>query len=263
MGQTTSFLDRANQLLDEAGKLAREYFRMPLDITLKEGLYPVTQADTDIEMLIRAELSTHYPFHDILGEEYGLTDLFSAYLWVIDPIDGTAAFAAGKPTFTSLIALYKDTKPLFGIIDQPILNERWVGVAGERTLLNQSICEANIITDLSLARLSCTTPEMFTKDAWRVFQGIRSQVASVSYGGDAYAYGLLAAGHIDVILEADLKFHDVAPLVPILEGADAVITDWAGDPLTPDFDGTCIAAANRELHNKVLALMKKLRRGNS
>ncbi|MDF3054732.1 MAG: histidinol phosphate phosphatase [Gammaproteobacteria bacterium] len=255
MRKKHTFLDHAIQLLDEAGQLSRRYFRMPLDITLKEGLYPVTQADTDIEMLIRSALATHYPFHDILGEEYGLTDLFSAYLWVIDPIDGTAAFAAGKPTFTSLIALYKDTKPLFGIIDQPILNERWVGISGEKTQFNGEICQANIATDLSSARLSCTTPEMFDQHDWRIFQSVRKQVASVSYGGDAYAYGLLARGYIDVILEADLKFYDVAALIPILEGAGAVITDWSGNTITPDFDGSCLAAANPQLHTKVLELV--------
>lgn len=256
MEKINTYVQLANSLLDEAGERARGYFRKPLDITLKEGGYPVTEADKEIETHIREVLAEHFPFHDILGEEYGVTDLFSAYLWVIDPIDGTTAFAAGKPTFATLIALYKDGKPLFGMIDQPVLRERWIGMRGKTTLLNQDVCAASSVGTLGKARLNCTTPDMFSQKQLGMFQRVRKLVASVSFGGDAYAYGLLAAGHVDVILEADLKFYDVAALIPIIEGAGGVITDWNGRKITTNFDGSCLAAANAELHTKVLEVLK-------
>lgn len=246
----------AHSLADQAGKIARDYFRKPLDLKLKTGRYLVTEADQAIEQYLRDTILTHYPDHGILGEEYGTTGEASEYLWVIDPIDGTTAFAAGKPTFTTLIALIKNDKPLFGLIDQPILKERWMGIRHQKTQMNTQFCQPSRINLLAEARLNCTTPDMFQDlRSQKIFSALKKTVMSISYGGDAYAYGLLAMGYIDVILEADLKFYDVATLIPVIEGAGGIVTDWQGHPLTQTFDGTCLAAANVDLHRQALEVI--------
>jgi histidinol phosphatase-like enzyme (inositol monophosphatase family) len=259
----------AHTLADTAGTIARTYFRKNPQTTMKESTLktgalnnekspksPVTEADLAIETALRAYLREHLPTHGILGEEYGLTEAKSEYLWVIDPIDGTTSFTCGKPTFCTLIACLKNDKPLLGIIDQPITHDRWVGVRGQTTTWNGQPClvkdDATPAEDApNLIRFSCTTPEMFKTPAQqKTFAALRARASVMSYGGDAYAYGLLAGGHIDVILEADLQYYDVAALIPIIEGAGGSITDWQGRPLEREgFLGEVLACgAQATLH---------------
>jgi inositol-phosphate phosphatase/L-galactose 1-phosphate phosphatase/histidinol-phosphatase len=248
----------AETLADIAGEIARRYFRNNVITSLKDNKSPVTIADLEIETALREYLTRHFSEHGILGEEYGLQTAQSEFLWVLDPIDGTTSFICGKPTFCTLIGLLKNEKPLLGIIDQPIIQDRWVGAVATSTTWNKVACFTH--PGNSTLRLSCTSQEMLvTEQQIKKFAVVRKLAAVVSYGGDAYAYGLLAAGYIDIIMESDLKFYDVAAIIPIIEGAGGCITNWQGESLTMDnFDGTAIAVSSKELHAKVLAAINEV-----
>lgn len=249
------FLKFANYLADEAAAIARKYFRGSLIIDSKDNSTPVTIADREIELKLRELINQNYPEHSIIGEEYGDKQSISQYCWVLDPIDGTIAFSTGKPTFTTLVALIKDDKPILSVISQPVSGERFIG-DGNIASLNNEYIKTSSTNTLKDVRLNATTPYMFVSDFEKnVFDMVRKSVKLTSFSGDAYAYGLLAAGYIDVIMEADLQYYDVAALVPVVEGAGGVITDWQGMPLAHDFNGQCLASANQELHRQVLEII--------
>lgn len=247
----------SHRLADVSGEIARHFFRKTFSFSLKDDASPVTEADLKIETAIREIISQEFPDHAVLGEEQGLNSTGSEYLWVIDPIDGTAAFATGKPLFTTLIALVHKGDSLLGIINQPITHERWLGIKGQPPLYNGMPCRAISQSNPIRISLNCTTPAMLkTVSGKQKFEKLKEHVSMVTYGGDAYAYGLLASGHLDAIFEADLKYHDVAAIIPIINGAGGIITDWEGRAIQRDkYDGTCLAAANRELHTKFLRVI--------
>ena len=247
------FLTTANELADSAGEIARSYFRKQVSSSMKDAKSLVTEVDCKIERTIRDMIKMSFSDHGILGEEYGIENKDNEYLWVLDPIDGTNSFICGKPTFCTLIALLHNNKPILGIIDQPITNERWVGEAGKITKFNNEQCSQN---SSSLIRLNCTSPLLFSKTQKIIFEKVEKIVDISCYGGDGYAYGLLASGHIEVIMEAGLQFYDVAALIPIIEGAGGKITDWSGRAIRQEiFDGTIIAAKSTEMHTKILNYM--------
>lgn len=251
-----NLLDTACNLADIAGNIARSYFRKKIDISLKSSKSAVTEADLQIEKSLRNYLKTTYPDHNVLGEEYGSTENNSEYLWVIDPIDGTTAFICGKPTFCTLISLLYKNEPILGIIDQPIIRERWIGEINKKTIFNDVECEVSS-KDSDFLRLNCTTPLMFANERQKVFESVQDQMKISSYGGDGYAYGLLASGYIDIILEADLKFHDVVALIPIIKGIGGKITDWSGNEINNrSFDGTVLASINTLIHQKILNIIQ-------
>ncbi len=221
---------------DAAGREIRPWFRRELETDAKSDLSPVTIADRAAETAIRAVIRERQPDHAILGEEMG-SDAGGGgpYQWVIDPIDGTRAFITGRPTFGTLIALLEDGRPLIGIIDQPVTGERWIGVKGEPTRFRGPFGGTSGTRNcrtLSSAELSATSPDMFDPSARRRFDRLAAFVRRTSWGGDCYAYGLLALGRIDLIAEANLRPWDWAALVPVIEGAGGSVTDWAGDDLT-------------------------------
>jgi histidinol phosphatase-like enzyme (inositol monophosphatase family) len=247
----------ADYLADEAAIISRKYFRQSLAIDSKENCTPVTIADQEIELRLRELIHARYPKHGIIGEEFANQNLKAEFIWVLDPIDGTVAFTTGKPTFTTLIALLHHDAPVLSVINQPISNERFRAQVGQPAQLNQQPIYANQhILALGQARLNATTPYMFkTNQEQQCFERLRKQVKLTSFGGDAYAFGLLAAGHIDIIMEADLQYYDVAALMPIIEAAGGVISDWQGNPLTQRFNGQCLACANLEIQRQVLTVI--------
>lgn len=250
------FIETACRIADQSRTIVERAFRRPFDISLKPDASPVTAVDLAVENLIRTELRTRFPTHSVQGEEYEALQGNSEYTWIIDPIDGTKAFACGKPLFGTLIALLKNEIPILGIIDQPITKERWIGIVDRPTQLNNQIIQTSQVNSLSSAKLSCTTPDMFTtSSAQNTVNQLKKAVQLTSFGGDAYAFGCLAAGYIDVILEAQLKFHDVAALIPIINGAGGILTDWQGNPITASFNGECLCTANEKLHEVALRLI--------
>jgi len=196
------------------------------------------------------------PAHAIIGEEFGTKNGSAAYTWILDPVDGTISLSTGKNTFTTLIALMDGHAFALGVIDQPVLQERWIGGAGQATTLNGVPVKTKANTHLQKASLSTTTPDTFrTLRDQASFERLRREVQITSYGGDCYHFGLLASGHIDLIIERGFQLYDFAPLVPIVEGAGGVITDWQGRPLTAHSRGDILASANRELHDQALAII--------
>ncbi|TVQ34326.1 MAG: histidinol-phosphatase [Geminicoccaceae bacterium] len=242
----------AERLADAAGRAVLPYFRRLDHLDLKADSSPVTAADRAAEQAMRQILAAERPGDGILGEEFEPVAGTGERLWVLDPIDGTKAFVTGKPMFTTLIALVERRIPVLGVIDQPWTRERWFG-DGTRATLNGQPIQTRGCTALEAAVLSSTAPGMFQSEAERAaLARLQGATAAMSWGGDAYAYGLLAAGCIDLVLETNLQPFDLAALVPVVTGAGGVITDWQGRPLTLDSAGDVLAAGDAALHRQAL-----------
>ena len=226
-------LDLANRLADAAGAAIRPLFRGTWSEERKADASFVTEADRAAEAAMRAILEMERQQDGIHGEEYGVTRESAARQWVLDPIDGTTSFIAGRPIFGTLIALMQDGWPVIGVIDQPVLKERWASRVGEATTLNGRAIRTRPCPELSGAVLATTSPNLFGEDEADAFMGLARGVAQrkIVWGGDCYNYGLLGSGHIDVVCEAGLKLHDYAALVPVVEGAGGIMADWQGNPL--------------------------------
>ncbi len=205
---------------------------------------------------MRAVLHERFPEHGILGEEFGLEQPEAALRWVLDPIDGTRAFITGRPTFGILVALLEGDRPVLGVIDQPVTGERWIGAIGRPTVFRGPLggrvgCRA--CPSLADAELSCTSPEMLSEADMPRWRRLAARIRRNYWGGDCYAYGLLALGQIDIIAESDMKVWDWAPLVAVVEGAGGKVTDWHGAPLRPDGDGRVLAVGDPALIPMVVA----------
>ena len=233
----------AERLADAAAAAIRPYWRGPVAVEHKGDGSPVSQADRAGERAMRALLTSERPDDGVLGEEEGETPGTSGRVWVLDPIDGTVSFLAGRPLFTTLIALTEGGWPTLGVIDQPIARERWVGQLGRATSFAGSLAIARPCPALGGAVLASTSPTLFTDEEASAFLRLSALVARprIVWGGDAYNYGLLAAGHVDLVVEAGLKPHDFAALVPVVEGAGGLMCDWRGEPLSVDSAGDVIA----------------------
>jgi histidinol phosphatase-like enzyme (inositol monophosphatase family) len=254
---TDQDLALALRLADAAGSIIRPLFRGEWSHERKADRSFVTEADRAAEAAMRRLIEETFPADGIIGEEYGTRNEGAGRQWVLDPIDGTASFIAGRPIFGTLIALLKDGWPVLGIIDQPITRERWVGALGRPTLFNGRPATARPLKELSDAVLATTSPHLFTNDEADAFMAVAKRVAEkkIVFGGDCYNYGLLASGHIDVVIEAGLKLYDYAALVPVVEGAGGMMADWQGNPLDAGSDGTVIALGDPARLEDVLAAM--------
>jgi inositol-phosphate phosphatase / L-galactose 1-phosphate phosphatase / histidinol-phosphatase len=215
----------------------------------------VTDADRAAEGAMRDLIERQFPEHGIVGEEFGRVREESEFVWVLDPIDGTKSFISGIPLFGTLIALTRDKHPILGVIDQPISRERWVGAAGRPTTLNGVVVQCRTCPGLGAATLFATTPDMFKERDAAAFGRVSAAVKLTRFGADCYAYGLLAAGFIDLVLEASLKPYDFCAMVPIVEGAGGVATDWRGSNLDLASDGRILVAGDRRTHQAALALL--------
>ncbi len=251
-----AFIDLAEKLADAAGAVIRPYFRSGVAVEAKADASPVTRADREAETAMRALIEEAYPGHGIVGEEFGTARADARHIWVLDPIDGTKSFIAGVPLFGTLIALLEDGAPVLGVIDQPILGERWLGAAGRPTTLNGAKARARRCSEIGRAILFATSPDMFEGADADAFARLGGAVAVLRHGADCYAAGLLASGHIDFIVEAGLEPYDFCALIPVIEGAGGVITDWDGAPLGLGSDGRIAAAGDPAAHARVLALLR-------
>jgi histidinol phosphatase-like enzyme (inositol monophosphatase family) len=242
------FVQLANQLADAVRPIAARYFRTQVAIDDKTDNSPVTIADREAETAMRDLLTRHVPEHGVFGEEHGAVRTDAEYVWVLDPIDGTKAFITGLPIFGTLIALLHRGKPVLGIIDQPILKERWLGVAGQRSTFNGQPIQVRACAALANAYMYSTAPIMFPGVYAKPHEKLTRQVKLFRWGGDCYAYGLLASGHVDLVVEASLKLYDFAALVPVVKGAGGLITDWHGKELDMNSDGSVLAAGDPAIH---------------
>lgn len=242
----------AEQLADAAGAVIRPYFGMTVDVETKADQSPVSIADREAEAAIRALITAHFPDHGIFGEEYGVQNESQRFVWVIDPIDGTRAFLAGKKEWGTLIALCDHGVPVLGILDQPITGERWVGIQDGQTMCNDNAVhtrECASITQAEISATYCAPPD----DA--LFAFLAGKAGKHILAGDCYAYGMLARGERDIVCDTSLKPYDILALVPIIEAAGGVITGWDGQPITLTHYASALAAGTHSLHAEALALL--------
>lgn len=254
----------AHRLADAAGDAIRPHFRSVIEVvdksaaSQKRGFDPVTEADRNAEAAIRTLIKNEYPTDGIEGEEMGHEPGSSGRTWVIDPIDGTRAFITGRHTWGTLIALSDGNRPVLGILDQPILKERFVGFSGTAEMAapeGKRVLRTRGCGSLALATVSTTHPWGYFNARERgLFEALCERARLSYFGGDCYGYALLAMGFIDVIVEARLKSWDIAALVPIIENAGGVITDWKGEACHGG--GNVVAAGDKRVHEEVLALLK-------
>jgi myo-inositol-1(or 4)-monophosphatase len=218
---------------------------------------PVTEADRDAELAMRKLIAERFPDHGISGEEFGHQPGSSTYSWSLDPIDGTRSYTCGLPTWTTLIGLLENGRPVLGIIDAPRLDERfvghdvvsWTGSADAQTPLRVSNC--SVVSD---ARLATTDPFLFEGADRAAFERLSAGVRTTRYGHDAYAYARVAAGSIDLVVETGLKPHDYHALIPVVRGAGGVFGDWSGGA---DFEaGQVIAAATKALYEAAVEILR-------
>ena len=244
----------AHRLADAAGAAIRPHFRALAAIETKADASPVTIADRAAEAAMRAILAAERSDDGIIGEEYGEDRPDAARVWVLDPIDGTRSFIAGRPLFGTLIALLADGVPVLGVIDQCIARDRWLGAAGQATTLN-GIAVTTRTRTMGRAHLATTSPHAFNVADFAGFERLRAGVGDTLYGGDCHNYGLLAAGHLDLVVEANLKVYDWAALVPVVTGAGGAMTDWAGAPLRRGSDGRVVAAGDAAILAKAVTAL--------
>lgn len=251
------FFDR---LADAAKAETLPRFRSALSVTDKGGQFydPVTEGDQRAETAIVSLIEATFPDHGILGEEHGSKGLDREFVWVIDPIDGTRAFISGVPVWGTLIGLYQNGRARMGVMDQPFTGERWFadgershyrGPGGDR-VLRTSACET-----ISNAILFTTSPHLFQNEDDRRYREIERKAKLFRYGCDCYAYALLAAGHIDLVIENGLKPYDVGGIIPVIEGAGGIITTWDGG--RPENGGSIIAASSRAVYEQAIAVLQR------
>jgi myo-inositol-1(or 4)-monophosphatase len=248
----------ALELAHTAGGIAEAYFRSNFAVDNKDerGFDPVTSADHAIEKVLRETIHTTWPDHGIIAEESGTTAAEAEYCWYIDPIDGTRAFLMGSPLWGTLVGLTVNGKPVFGLLSQPILGELFLGSDGGSWLIRsdgRKRLAASGCTELASARLASTHPRLFAEPEQARFDRLASACLLDRYGGDCYNYAMLAAGFVDLVVEAGLKPYDIVPLLPILEQAGCVVTSWDGGSMLTG--GSIVAAASAELHAEALALL--------
>jgi myo-inositol-1(or 4)-monophosphatase len=250
----------AHRLADASGAAIRPFFRQRLDVAHKDGVHafdPVTEADRGAERAIRALIASERPGDGVLGEEYGESTGTNGYRWVLDPLDGTRAFITGRHEWGSLIALEKDGAPVLGILDQPVLGERFVGMKSGATLLQAgktTPLRTRPCADVKDAILCSTDPAAYFDPAQQArFARLSGAARMTRYGGDCYIFAALALGFVDLVVEANLHRWDIAALIPLVEGAGGVITAWDGG----DAAGgkTVLAAGDKRVHAAAMALL--------
>lgn len=248
-----------DELATVSGETIRPFFRSALGIenkSLSGGFDPVTAADRAAEAAMRALIKRTFPEHGVVGEELGADRPDAEYVWVLDPIDGTKSFICGLPAWGTLIALTRRGEPIYGMMHQPFTREqfsgdgsgaRYRGPAGNRTLQVRP-CAA-----LGDAIMLTTSPLLMNEADRQAFRRVEQQVRLSRYGGDCYAYCVLAAGHVDLLIETELKPHDVLALIPIIEGAGGIMTTW--DNGRPHNGGRIVAAGDKRVHAAAMAVL--------
>jgi myo-inositol-1(or 4)-monophosphatase len=242
----------AAELADAAGKAILPYFRTRMQVEDKGGqrFDPVTLADRAAERAMREMIGRRFPEHGIHGEEEGRAPGSSPLTWVLDPIDGTRAFITGLPQWGTLIALNDGEHPRIGIMNQPFTGERFLGMPSG-SWLNGKPIQVSPCPSLGQARISCTSPQIFTEPKQlEAFNRVADRVRLVRYGGDCYAYCMVACGHIDAVIEAGLKPYDIQALMPIIASAGGIVTTWDGGD--PQHGGTIVACGDKRLHVEIL-----------
>jgi len=249
-------IDLATHLADAARLIARHYFRTRPDVTSKQDESPVTIADREIELMMRDRIMDRFPDHGIRGEEFPHHQPTADWCWHLDPIDGTKSFLSGSLCFGTQIGLSYLGKPVLGLIDQPITEERWMSHRENETVFGDSLAYTSPCTALNEAVLYTSDPFIFSGEQIPKFDALRNSVLLTRYSHDCYAAGLLAIGQIDLLVESGVFAYDIAAQIPVIEGAGGVVTDWSGNAPQLEKQGNLLAAATAELHAQALALLQ-------
>ena len=247
----------ANKCADASGKIIKKYFRKKIKINLKKDNTPFTKADIEAEKIIRELILKQEPNCGFVGEETGSINMNREYCWVVDPLDGTKSFITGKPTFGTLIGLLKNNKPVLGILNQPILNERWVGIAGVETKYNNKKVRVRKCKMIEGAKMYATSPMMFQGRNKKIYKNVRAKIGECLFGADCYSHGLMSLGFVDVILEANLKPWDYIASASIISGAGGKITDWNDNDLNLQSDGRILATGDSNIHKQIIKIIQK------
>jgi myo-inositol-1(or 4)-monophosphatase len=248
------------RLATVAGEAVMPFFRTMIGVEDKGGLGkfdPVTAADRAGESAMRQLIKSTFPGHGIVGEEFGSENESAEYVWVLDPIDGTRGFITGLPTWGTLIGLLKGGVPVYGTMSQPFTKERFFGDGGSarcRGPHGERKLRTRACARLEDATLSSTSPRLFAGTDLAAFEALEDRTRHTRFGGDCYAYCMLAAGQIDLVVEVGLKPYDIVALIPVIEGAGGVITDWEGGPAAAG--GRVIAAGDRRIHAAAMDLLR-------
>ena len=260
---TKEIVDFSNYLADLSGEIARKYFRLENGEVTKEDDSPVTKADREIEKILRQEIEKKFPTHGIIGEEFGEKNIDADFIWVLDPIDGTSSFIIGRPIFGTLIALTFKGKSLLGIMNQPITNERWIGIDGQGAWFNGKKIQTRKCDAIADAVMCSGSSFYFQDGDEEILKRISAltkyqKIGGVIYGGDCYSYASLASGFVDIVIDPGLKIYDYAALMPIIEMAGGVISDWSGEDPKLQSNVKLVATGNKKLHEEVLEILRKV-----
>ncbi len=244
-------IEFSEYLADEARNVVLPHYRNQFIVEDKADSSPVTEVDKAVENVIRKLVENNYPEHGVIGEEYGPVRENAEYVWVVDPIDGTKSFITGRPLFGTLISLVYKGVPVLGLIDQPVLRERWLGANGVTKFNTHKVYTRNC-PEIEKAYFATTSPFLFNYNDIPKIERVTKAVKTTTYGGDCYSYAQLAMGLIDVVIESGLKTYDFAALVPVIENAGGKITDWSGNPIDINSNGKILACGDPVLHAKLL-----------
>ncbi|NKB44226.1 MAG: histidinol-phosphatase [Alphaproteobacteria bacterium] len=247
----------AHTLADAAAKITLPYFRTALTIEDKSDDSPVTRADRETEAALRKLINETFPDHGIIGEEYGTENEDAEFVWVLDPIDGTVSFINGVPLFTTIVGVLKDSVPWFGVVDQPVLKDRWAGGAGNPTTLNGQPAKVRSCESLERASVYITAPDFFSPDELARVDGLTDAVKLRRFGGtDCYHYGMVASGWTDMACEK-LSVYEFGAMVPVIENAGGVMTDWQGNRLTGTEERQVLASGDHRVHEAAVDILKQ------
>ncbi len=253
----SSFVD---QLADVSGETILPFFRTALAVDNKKsgGFDPVTAADRAAEQSMRAIIAKNFPGHGVIGEEYGTERTGAEYVWVLDPIDGTKSFITGMVAWGTLIGLMRFGEPVFGMMNQPFTREKFSGDGGAahyRGPVGSRALHVRACASVDNAILSTTSPLLMKKADRAAYGRLENAVKLSRYGGDCYAYCMLAAGLIDLIVETEIKPHDIVPLIPVITGAGGIVTTWENSPAQSG--GRIVAAGDKRVHEAALEILSK------
>lgn len=245
----------ALEITEQASDIPRRYFRSGIDVEHKQDKSPVTIADQQTEQFIRRALGERFPDHAIFGEEFGRENPDSDYEWVIDPIDGTRSFVSGMPLYGMLLTLLKRDRPQFGIVRMPELDEVYYGDGNEASRNGKESLRCSTTTNLDDAIVYINEGEKINQHNPGLFKTLCSTGRVMRLGYDCYPHMLLASGYVDLVVDFDLKPYDYLALIPVVEGAGGLISDWNGEALTMDSIGQVVSAATPGLQQQALALI--------
>jgi len=252
----TEFLAFAQTLADHSRSMLLLAAADKPNVEVKQDGSFVTATDREIEASLRHLITETYPEHGILGEEFENQNTDAEFVWVLDPIDGTAPYIAGIPVYGSLIALAWKEKPFIGVIDHPRTSDRWIGVVNSFAELNGKKIQVRPCHSLSLAFSTCSNPDFMTEDEKKQFDKVRGRTQYMQYGGACFSYGVLASGRTDIAIDGGLKVFDIFAPAAVISGAGGVVTDWNGHGLNFDNDGTIIASGDKARHMEIIDLLQ-------